>query len=111
MVGVILNLALFLVITYYGHRVFQAILILSRPSLLLLHLLLYSDLTLTCCMSFCFGTGWARSHFLLASSYLLIELIFQNHNLNKAEQFLYCSAIYITTANWAICAAALSKAA
>lgn len=30
-VGVILNLALFLVITCYGHRVFQAILILSRP--------------------------------------------------------------------------------
>ena len=33
-VGVILNLALFLVITCYGHRGFQAILILSRPSLL-----------------------------------------------------------------------------
>ena len=33
----------------------------------------------------------------LSSSYLLIELIFQNHNLNKAEQFLYCSAIYILT--------------
>lgn len=44
-VGVILNLALFLVITCYGHKAFQGILTLLQPSSLLVHLLLYSALT------------------------------------------------------------------